>query len=211
MSSVPTSLTGEPEYAWEIATLYPEQGSWSEEEYLSFTDRTNRLVEFADGRVEFLPMPTELHQALVEYVYLALRDFVERRQLGKVRFAGMRLRIRSGKYREPDVLFLRTENFHLRHNRVWHGADLVVEVVSDDPKDRQRDYVAKLADYAACPVAEYWIIDPETQLVTVHRSHSDKYAIHGEFAPGERATSVLLQDFAVDVAALFESTADVNE
>ena len=68
MSSAPQSLPHEPDYAWEVATLYPEQGEWSEEGYLDLTDGTNRRIEFTDGRLEFLPMPTEVHQELLEFL-----------------------------------------------------------------------------------------------------------------------------------------------
>jgi Uma2 family endonuclease len=117
----------------------------------------------------------------------------------------------NGKYREPDVMFLRKENFHLRSNRIWNGADLLMEIVSGDPKDRKRDYEDKLADYAAANVAEYWIVDFDHGTVTVHRLDGDRYTVHGEFASAQRATSVVLPGFAVDVAALFAVKDDVAE
>jgi hypothetical protein len=64
-------LSAEGDYAWELATLYPEQGEWSEEAYLELTDHANHRIEFADGRLEFLPMPTEIHEALVQYLFWA--------------------------------------------------------------------------------------------------------------------------------------------
>jgi hypothetical protein len=42
--------------AWEIARLFPNQGQWSEGDYLSLTDHVRHLVELADGKVEVLPM-----------------------------------------------------------------------------------------------------------------------------------------------------------
>jgi Uma2 family endonuclease len=199
------------DYAWELATLYPEQGEWSEEEYLELTDETNGRVEFTDGRLEFLPMPTEVHEALVQFLFLALYQFVDAAKLGKVYVNGIRLRIRPRKLRLPDVIFLHRDHFHARHNRVWDGADLVMEVVSDDPKDRKRDYEQKLLDYAERSVAEYWIVDPERQVVQVHRLQGDAYVLHGEFAQGGQATSPLLDGFAVDVTALFAVMTDIPE
>jgi Uma2 family endonuclease len=108
-------------------------------------------------------------------------------------------------------MFLRKENYHLRSNRIWKGADLLMEIVSGDPKDRKRDYEDKLSDYAATQVAEYWIVDPEIHTVTVHRLDGDRYATHGEFRPSQRATSVLLPEFSVDVAALFAVERNVAE
>jgi Uma2 family endonuclease len=211
MTSMPHIPSQEPEYAWEVATLYPEQGEWSEEEYLELTDHTNRRIEFTDGRVEFLSMPTEMHQELIAFLYHALYRYVDQLRLGKVHFSGLRVRVRPGKIREPDLIFLHKDHFRVRHNRVWGGADLVMEVVSDDPKDRQRDYEQKLVDYAEAKVSEYWIVDFERQVVTVHRLDGDRYAVYAKFTRGERATSVLLQGFEVDIAALFAAAENIPD
>ena len=52
----------------------PPQGCWSDEQYLWLTDQTRRLVEFTDGHIEELPMPTNKHQILT----LAGDIYVER-------------------------------------------------------------------------------------------------------------------------------------
>jgi Uma2 family endonuclease len=112
MSSIPPSLASDADYAWEVATLFPPPGHWSENAYLDLTDGTNRRIELVDGRLEFLPTPTELHQALVGFLYHALLNFVMKGNLGIVPFPPLRVRVPSGRYREPDVLFLRNENYH---------------------------------------------------------------------------------------------------
>src|SRR5262245_30911989 len=94
--------TGEP--TWEIAHLFPVQGDWTEEEYLALD--TNHLIEFADGHLEFLPMPTQTHQFILLFLYRTLWAYVTERRLGTVLAAPLRVRIRPKKYREPDVLFM---------------------------------------------------------------------------------------------------------
>ncbi len=183
MSTIP-HLSSDADYVWEVATLFPEQGEWSEEQYLELTDHSKRRIEFTDGRLEFLPTPTEIHESLVQYLFFALHHFVEKGKLGKVYWTGIRLRIRPRKHRLPDIIFLHKDHFEARHNRAWESADLVMEVVSDAPTDRQRDYEQKLADYAEAKIAEYWIIDPERRLVTVHQLRDGRYAVHGQFAAG---------------------------
>src|SRR5580704_15114381 len=101
MSSMPFNSPDEPEYAWEVATLYPVQGEWSDEDYLALTDHSNRRIEFTDGWLEFLPMPTESHESLVRYLFLALYQFVVHRKLGEVYSNGIRLRGLPRKYRLP--------------------------------------------------------------------------------------------------------------
>jgi Uma2 family endonuclease len=211
MSTGPSSQSSEADYVWEVATLFPQQGEWSEEGYLEITDHSNRRIEFTDGRLEFLSMPTEIHQELVEFLFLVLREFVVRRSLGKVHTSGLRLRVRPDKIRQPDVIFLHKDNFHARHNRVWGGADLVMEVVSDDPKDRERDSERKVLDYAEANVKEYWIVDFERKVVIVHRLDGTQYKVDGEFKTGQQAASRLLEGFSIDVAELFAAVSDIAE
>ena len=170
---------------------------------IPYMDTLGLAPELVDGRLEFLPMPTDAHQQLVGFLYLALLTFVQAKPTGVVPFPPLRVRIRPRRVREPDVLFLLDRNKHKRHNQAWDGADLIMEVVSGSPGDRHRDFLDKLADYAAIGVAEYWIVDPAERVVIVHRLEGDAYREDGRYGEGETAASRLLNGFAVDVAALF--------
>jgi len=190
-----------PEPAWEVALLYPPQGSWSEEEYLEL--KGNRLIEYSNGHIEVLATPTDSHQAIVAFLYSVLAAFASRHTGGTVRFAPLRLRLWPGKFREPDLLFLRNERGQLRGEAFWSGADLVVEVVSDD--DRRRDLEVKRREYALAGIDEYWIVDPQRQLITVLRRDGERYVVHGEFGRGMRASSKLLPGLDVDVNGTFDA------
>jgi Uma2 family endonuclease len=192
----------ESEFSLQIAELLPEQGDWSEEGYLWLTDSTNRLIEFSDGRIEVLPMPTDKHQTILLYLYLAFLPLIQSIG-GKVLVAALRLRLRSGKFREPDLLLLRAADDPRRQNKYWNGADLVLEVVS--PDDPDRDLVKKRRDYAQAGIPEYWIVNPQTETITVLTLERTKYAEHGVFARGVAASSALLPDFAVSVDAVFDA------
>lgn len=179
----------------------PRQGKWSDEDYLWLTDETNRLVEFTDGFVEALPMPTSTHQTVLAYLFDCFREHVKPR--GTVLFAALRVRIRQGKFREPDLLVLQDRDDPRFQDRFWLGADLVVEVVS--PKGRRRDFVQKPLDYAEAGIPEYWIVDPRDQTITVLTLDGDAYTEHGVFARGGTATSPLLQGLEIDVGAVFDA------
>lgn len=179
-----------------VLSLASLQGLWTAEQYLRMTDQTNRLIEFTDGYIEVLPMPTERHQAMLEFLFLALRAYIEPRG-GKVRFAPLRVQIHEHKFREPDILLVRDANDPRRHNRYWYGADLVAEIVS--PDHPERDMQEKRVDYAEAGIPEYWIVSPEQELITVLRLETDAYVEHGVFRRGDVATSAFLPDFAVPV------------
>ncbi len=192
------SAVGEP--AWDVALLFPPQGEWTEEEYLALD--TNRMVELSDGRLEVLPMPTIFHQLLVKYLSAILDRHVSEQNLGTVLFAPLPVRLWAAKYREPDIVFLRHDRARRVHGQPF-GADLVMEVVSEGEENRERDLVTKRQEYATAGIAEYWIIDPRDQRVTVLAMDEGAYRVHGEFAPGAAVTSVLLPGFEVDVESVF--------
>ena len=154
--SFPKLPRGEPEPAWAVATLFPAQGYWSEQDFLELP--TNRLVEYSDGFIEVLPVPTRLHQKIVAFIYESLKAFVAARKLGEVFFAPLPIHLWPGKYREPDVIFVRSDNAKALEGEYLEGADLVVEVVS--PDDPDRDWVKKRKEYARARIPEYWVVDP---------------------------------------------------
>jgi Uma2 family endonuclease len=178
------------------------QGHWTEEQYLLLSNQTNRLLEYTDGYIEVLTMPTDKHQVILEFVFLALRA-VANALGGKVLFAPLRIQIRPGKYREPDLLMVLDANDPRRQNEYWLGADLVVEIVSPDkPK---RDTEEKPSDYAEAGIPEYWIVNPLTDTITVLVLQDTAYVEHGVFGRGSRATSKLLERFSVSVDEVLDA------
>ncbi len=194
---------------WEIAQLFPPQGSWSEEEYLDLENHCGGhiRVELCNGRLEVLPVPTKTHQLIILFLLKALEAFVSVHAPGLVLFSGIRVKVPKKKkddpeFREPDVVYMKEENLDRCLEEYWIGADLVMEVVSGDAKDRLRDLVIKPRQYAAARIPEYWIIEPDAKFIRVLTLRGKSYKAHGEFRPGKIATSVFLPGFSVAVDAV---------
>lgn len=191
------------EPTWEIAELFPPQGHWSEWEYLALS--TDRGVEFSHGIVEVLPVPTQRHQMILALFLRLLTRFCEQHAPATILPSGLRVQLWPGKIREPDVVLMLAAHDNRRGEEYWQGADLVLEVVGGSAKDRERDLVHKRREYAQAGIPEYWIVDPETETVTVLHLQGDVYTEHGVFAQGETASSRLLPGFSVPVADVFDA------
>jgi Uma2 family endonuclease len=185
-----------------VRELLPAQGQWSEADYLWLTDHTSRLIEFTDGYLEVLPLPTDAHQTMVLLLYELLVASVRPRG-GKVLVAPLRLKIRDGKYREPDIVLVHSARDPRRQNRFWLGADLVAEVVSADKPER--DLVDKRGAYAEAQIPEYWIVNPQSETITVLHLEGSGYVEHGVFGRGATATSVVLEGFRIAVDVVFDA------
>jgi Uma2 family endonuclease len=186
------------EPTWDVAFLFPPQGQWSVEEYLALNG--NRMVEFSHGHLEVLPMPTTSHQLIVVYLYGLLSAFAASQNLGTALVAPLRIRLWRGKFREPDVVFMRKQHAARIHEEWWDGADLVMEVVSDDAEARRRDLVTKRREYARAGIPEYWIVDVHEERILVLRLAGRRYVVHGEFTKGMTAASHVEPGFTVDVS-----------
>ena len=81
--------------------------------------------------------PTDQHQCISQFLLFALTAFLQSRG-GKVLYTPLRLQIRSGKFREPDLLVVRDAHDPRGQNAYWLGADLVIEIVSPDDPERTR-------------------------------------------------------------------------
>ncbi|RRR72206.1 MAG: Uma2 family endonuclease [Candidatus Viridilinea halotolerans] len=178
------------------------QGLWTEAQYLKLAEQTNHLLEFTDGRIEGLPMPTRSHQLILLFLYELFNAFLRPRG-GIVLVAPMRLRIRAGKWREPDLLLLLSAADPRNQENYWLGADLVVEIVSPDRPEH--DLTEKPRDYAEATIPEYWIVNPLNETITVLTLDGTAYREHGIFQRGETATSPLIAGCAVAVDGVFGS------
>ncbi len=185
-----------------VLDVLPRQGQWREDDYLWLTDHTTRLIEFTDGYIEALPMPTDAHQTILLFLYECFVAFL-RPLGGKVLVAPIRLKIRDGKFREPDIMLMRSAVDERRQNRFWLGADVVVEIVSPDKPER--DLVEKRRDYAEAQIPEYWIVNPQSETITVLRLDHAAYTEYGVFVRGDVAISGLLDGFEVGVDAVFDA------
>lgn len=187
---------------WRIANLFPNQGEWSEQEYLAL--ETNRRVEFDNGFLEVHDAPTDKHQGTIVFLCFALSS-IARHIGGAVRPGGLLVRLWDQKYRQPDVVFLRDRNNILRQEKFWDGADLAIEVVSQGHESRERDLVTKRIEYARAGIQEYWIVDPEQETVTVLSLAGDTYSEDGLYGRGDFVKSPLLPELALPVAEILDA------
>lgn len=140
--------------------------SMSTVNYLSTTE-TNRRRELVYGRVREPASPFFSHQELVLRVARLLQDHVDQLGLGTVAISPLDVILDAGRALivQPDVLFVATERRSIIRKQVWGAPDLVVEVLSESNDDYDRGQ--KLGWYRQYGVREFWLVDLQTQCVTV--------------------------------------------
>ena len=160
------------------------------EEYLNYEDDTDNRYELIDGELIELPPESGLNYfiAIELFWLLAVAEVVPRRLI-KIHSCEIQvpvLRNSDATNRYPDLVILREEHWELTQNRLTVTLDmpppqLVVEIVSPGRVGRERDYERKRAQYAARGIPEYWIVDPQEQIVMVLQLENSQYVEIGIF------------------------------
>jgi Uma2 family endonuclease len=141
------------------------------EEFLAYDDGTDNLYELENGELIQMPYESEINRRIAMFL---LAYFLQK----GIPFYRLSMKTEITVYsrqvgvRSPDLIVLSEELA-----TVLEGATrslilmdmppplLVIEVVS--PNQASRDYRYKRSEYAARGIAEYWIVDPIAQKVTV--------------------------------------------
>ena len=199
---LPPTRRGDP--TWAVALSYPRQGDWTEEEFLEL-DHDNQPRELCEGYLEVLPMPTGLHQRISRFLLYAIETYLRANNLGgELLYSPLPTHILPGIIREPDIIYLNAAQ-SAAMEKYPDEVDVVMEIVSDSPSDRKRDYITKRREYARAGILEYWIVDPQEELITVLTPDraAKKYKVHGKFTTGASATSVYFKGLKVAVNEVF--------
>jgi Uma2 family endonuclease len=145
--------------------LIPKQTRVTFEEFCDLI-ADGQKADLIDG-VIYLASPDNNHAEMIfGWLHSLMTFFVAAKDLGRV--YGSRRAFRLGDHggSEPDVAFTRKDRLGLNRWGYFDGPpDLAVEIVS--PDSAERDYRTKRKQYQKAGVAEYWIIDPAEECVTL--------------------------------------------
>jgi Uma2 family endonuclease len=131
-------------------------------------------AEWVDGEVELVSV-NNLHSQMNVFLLELMSVFVRRHALGELRADPFVMKTGPDlPGRAPDVLFISNAKLGLlRHMHFDGPGDLVVEIVSKD--SRQRDRERKFSEYERGGVKEYWIVDPETRRADFYVLEDGRY------------------------------------
>lgn len=178
------------------------------EEFLAYDDGTDRRYELVDGVLVEMPTESPENCQIAKHLLFELVKFFP---IGLLNLKDVEVEVsgRRAKVRLPDLMVLSEEGYAALQGKTRNIITrempppiLIVEVVSPGEENRTRDYRYKRTEYAARGIAEYWIIDPEEQQVTVcvwvDGQYEDKIC-----TGGTRIESTVIPGFELTVEQIF--------
>lgn len=186
-----------PEAFREIVLLRP----LTAEDLKAFPHDGNRY-EIIGGQLIVSPSPNSRHQRVSFELSGALYVFLKQTGLGQGFSAPADVHISSTDVVQPDVFVVLRERDDIIQVRGIFGApDLVVEILS--PSSMETDFLRKSRLYEQYGVREYWIVDPEREIVSVQTLDGDRFVITGEYGRNDHMQSTVLDGFELELSAIF--------
>lgn len=178
------------------------------EEYLAYDDGTDTCYELVAGELVPMSVGTGIHAFIIKFlaaqIERVLSDLGEPCEV----FSGS-IGVRSPRggrldtSRIPDITVLPLSQAKLLLGReaVIYFEEppplMVVEVVS--PSTKKADYKAKWTEYSVLDIAEYWIVDPLSDVVTICILEDGMYTSY-EFRGEDRIQSSMFRSFELTAA-----------
>src|SRR4030095_5381378 len=138
------------------------------DDFLLFPDDGQRH-ELIDGEHYVTPSPNTKHQRVSGNLHLLIGSWLEIHQVGRVFYAPYDVVFSNFDVVEPDLLYLSNERMAevVTPQHVRGAPEIVIEIGS--PGTRKRDETIKKRLYERAGVSEYWVVDPELDVVRVYR------------------------------------------
>ncbi len=191
---MPTSARPDTRFTYDDFLLFPEDG---------------KRHELIDGEHYVTPSPNTRHQELVGRLHLAIGGFLRaHRTLGRVFLAPFDVVLSYHDVVEPDLLFIAGDQIDILTDKNVQGAPaLVIEIMSRGTRKRDEQIKRRLFDRTG--VREYWLVDPELDLVKIYRRTTPgSFERAAELTAEDEATltTPLLPGLALPLAELFLPT-----
>lgn len=181
-----------------------KQVRWTISDLDGFPDNGNRY-EIIDGELFVTRSPHWNHQEAAGEIVTELYLWSEQNGLGQA-VMSPGIIFSESDHVIPDVVWISNQRLADLLDDAGHltGApELIVEVLSQTEKDKERDKKTKLKLYSVQGVQEYWIVDYQQQQIEVYRrDRAILERVLTLFATDE-LTSPLLPEFRCLVGSLF--------
>jgi Uma2 family endonuclease len=183
-------------------TVLHEKRKYTYEDYCQLPEKVR--AEVLDGELLMSPSPFRKHQEISREIEFRLCQWVETHPLGKVYNAPFDVVLSQYDIVQPDLLYISNERRSILTEANVQGApDFVIEILSSG--DKKRDTIKKKGIYEKYGVKEYWIVDPDTETISVFILEGEAFQEKGIYKRGQVIESFLLPGFTLVLEDVFKS------
>lgn len=170
-------------------------------EYTLLPDDGNRY-EILEGELQMTPSPKTKHQVVSRNLLVEISLFLKKNKIGKVFGAPYDVILSQDNVVEPDIIFISNDNLDIiTEDNVQGSPDLLVEILSPSSQDNDRH--KKKVIYETYGVKEYWIVDPDLEVVDVYFLKDGKFYLNQHLEKQGELLSSVLKEFRMNIKMCF--------
>lgn len=163
-----------------------------------------RRYELIEGDLLVSPGPSLRHQTVSRRLQFELMKALEEPGLAQIFNAPIDVVLAPTTCVQPDLVVVTAENARILTHRAIEGVpDILVEILS--PTSRERDQDLKRELYERFAIREYWIVDPESGLLVVHRHDGERYEVRARYDRNGTLECPEFPGLAVPLAHVFRT------
>ncbi|HFA51511.1 MAG TPA: Uma2 family endonuclease [Bacteroidetes bacterium] len=168
-------------------------------------------AEYVNGEVIYHSPVVKEHTDSTKLLLRLLDTFVDIHELGWVGVEKAMVTLTRNDY-EPDICFFGNRKAdQFRKGQLHYPApDFVAEILSkSNQKMINHDRVTKYEDYELHQVNEYWIIDPDSEVLEQHLLENGKYQLNLKASEG-KVHSRVIAGFSIPIRAIFNIAENIE-
>lgn len=168
------------------------------------TPETVLPAELRFGVLHVADAPAPRHQAAVAGLFRALDAYARTRGVGEVWLSPLDVVLNHQRALvvQPDLMFISSERASIVRDRIWGAPDLVIEVLSPNPRIGQTD--ERVSWFAEYGVRECWLVHQDRRDVTVLRFADGRTIDRRVFGWREAIVSSVLPEFTDSLEKILE-------
>jgi Uma2 family endonuclease len=174
------------------------------DDFVLFPDDGKRH-ELIDGEHYVTPSPNRKHQKVSGNLFLLIGAWLEQHPIGQIYYAPFDVIFSMFDVVEPDLLYMSNERAAqvLTDTNVKGAPELVIEIGSKGT--RRRDETIKRRLYERSGVSEYWVVDPEIDVIRVYLRGAKGFERPNELRAeaGDTLTTPLLPGLSLPLSRIF--------
>ncbi len=173
------------------------------QDYIHFPD--DKRWEIVNGEAYMVPAPYTKHQDVSRNIEIILANYIIKEKLGKIYDAPIDVVLNEYTVVQPDVLFIAKERMDIVTEKNIQGApDLVIEILSRDPKGTLRDKREKKKAYEDAGVKEYIIVDSIANYAEHFYLINDKFQEIGVYGEDDKFELKTINGLIIELKNVFE-------
>jgi Uma2 family endonuclease len=156
-------------------------------------------AELIDGQIYFMASPNRRHQSVLGELYLRIASYIKSKGGNcKVYLAPFAVFINKDNrnYVEPDISVI-CDPDKLNDKGCDGAPDWIIEIVS--PSNKNMDYLVKLLKYQSSGVREYWIVDTESERISVYNFEHDEMEV---YRLDDKVKAGIYEDLEIDFSTI---------